>query len=92
MADQIANAIERRHNKADKAEHSGVREELRKEGGQTMTIDIDIMSANDCNGNEVSHIPMVSWTLSDKDRLSPEQMNDIKRDLERMLTERLNVA
>lgn len=57
-----------------------------------MTIDIDIMSANDCYGNAVCYIPRVKWTLTDKDTLSPEQMNEINRDLERMLTERLAVS
>ena len=57
-----------------------------------MTIDIDIMTENDCYGNAVCYIPRVAWTLTDKDKLSPEQMNDIKRDLERMLSERLSVS
>ena len=57
-----------------------------------MTIDIDIMSENDCYGKAVCYIPRVKWTLTDKDRLTPEQMNEIKRDLERMLSERLAVS
>lgn len=57
-----------------------------------MTIDIDIISQNDAYGNTLCYIPRVKWTLTDKDRLTPEQMNEIKRDLERMLSERLAVS
>lgn len=57
-----------------------------------MTIDIDIISENDCYGDAVCYIPRVRWTLTDKDRIRPEQMNEIKRDLERMLSERLAVS
>ena len=57
-----------------------------------MTIDIDIISDHDCYGNVVCYFPRVKWTLTDKDRLSIEQMNEIQRDLERMLSERLAVS
>ncbi len=57
-----------------------------------MTIDIDIIHQNDCYGRAVCYVPRVRWTLTDKDKLSPEQMNDIKHDLERMLSERLSVS
>lgn len=56
-----------------------------------MTIDIDIMNENDCYGNAVCYIPMVSWTITDKDSITPERMNEIKRDLECILSERLKV-
>lgn len=57
-----------------------------------MTIDIDIISMNDGYGDVVCYNPRVKWTLTNKDRLTPEQMNEIKRDLERMLSERLAVS
>ena len=57
-----------------------------------MTIDIDIIHQCDAYGKALCYVPRVAWTLTDKDRLTPEQMNEIKRDLERMLTERLVVS
>lgn len=54
-----------------------------------MNIYIDMTTAHGSDGKVIAYYPEVHWNLDDQDSISPSAMNEIQKEVQKLLMEKL---